>query len=409
MVHARLPSNLFLLTAVTLGASAALAKQLFGALCGTSSSGAGVKTRKAAMLHRMADKQAIIDRLVKNLAEVITEDELRARLGQSQNRLTHYIGFEISGYVHIGQGIMSALVMKDLTDLGVQCTVWLADWHTWINGKLDGTKETAARIGRGYFTEAITACYKAVGGNPEDLEFRVASQWYAKDALRYMELEKQVEQNTTLARIQRSISIMGKLEASAVDFATLTYPGMQVADIFYQNIDIAHSAMDQRKAHVIMRDVADKVMPGRPKPVAIHHPLIDGLSGKKKMSKSDPDSAVFIHDAESEIERKIKKAFAPEKETEKNAIINWSKHLLSWNRGGRPFRLERKPEHGGAVEFTTYEDLEAAYAAGDVHPMDLKNTVAQELSELLAPVREHFAKPDIAAKKAELDKVLQNQ
>ena len=364
------------------------------------------------MLNHMADKEAIINRLVKNLAEIITEDEFRQRLSASWRTgdpLTHYIGFEISGYVHIGQGIMSALVMKDLTDLGVKCTVWLADWHTWINDKLDGTKETAARIGQGYFTEAMKACLLAVGGDPAKIEFRLASQWYAKDSLRYMELEKKVEKATTLARMQRSISIMGKEEGSAVDFASLTYPAMQVTDILYQDIHIVHAAMDQRKAHVIMRDVADKVMPGRPKPVAIHHPLVDGLSGKKKMSKSDPDSAVFIHDAKSEIERKIKKAFAPEKETDKNAIINWSKHLLFWDRGEKPFRIEREEKHGGAVEFTTYEELEAAYAAGDVHPMDLKNAVAQELIDLLKPVREHFAQPKIAAMKQELDEMLERR
>ena len=90
----------------------------------------------------MPDQEKIINRLVQNCAEIITEDEFTERIN-SGDELTHYIGFEISGYVHLGTGLMSALVMKDLTDLGVKCTVWLADWHTWINDKLDGTKETA--------------------------------------------------------------------------------------------------------------------------------------------------------------------------------------------------------------------------------------------------------------------------
>lgn len=350
----------------------------------------------------MANNEEIIKRLVSQSTEVITEEEFRSRLS-SGTPLTHYIGFEISGYVHIGQGIMSALVMKDLTELGVQCTVWLADWHTWLNEKLDGTKETAAKIGRGYFTEAIKACFLAVGGDPQQLEFRLASDWYVKDALRYMELEKKVEKETTLSRMQRSLSIMGREEGSAVNVASLTYPGMQAADIFYQNIDIAHASMDQRKAHVIMRDVANKVIPGKPKPVAIHHPLIDGLSGEKKMSKSDPNSAMFIHDAPEEIERKINKAYAPAKDISKNPMLNWTKNLLFWNRLGK---LEIKHKYGGAIGFNTYEQLEIAYAKGLVHPADLKTAVAKELIALLAPVREHFAKPEIAAKKAELDQVL---
>ena len=358
----------------------------------------------------MNENEDIINRLTRNSAEIITEREFRERLEDSDH-LTHYIGFEISGYVHLGTGIMSALIIKDLTDLGVKCTVWLADWHSWINDKLDGTKKTAAKIGQGYFTEAIKASYTAVGGDPDDIEFRLGSDWYAKDALKYMELEKTVEKATTLSRMQRSISIAGKNEGDSVHFATLTYPAMQVADIFYQDIDIVHAGMDQRKAHVIMRDAADVVIPGVAKPVAIHHPLLQSLNGKDKedkMSKSDPDSAIFVHDEAEEIERKIKKAYAPEKETEHNPVLNWTKNILFWNRT-TPFVIERTEEHGGNVEFSTYEDLENAYAAGDLHPMDLKATVAKELIELLAPVREHFAKPGITKLKAELDKVLETK
>ncbi|HLD08546.1 MAG TPA: tyrosine--tRNA ligase, partial [Methylophilaceae bacterium] len=322
--------------------------------------------------------------------------------------LTHYIGFEISGYVHIGQGIMSALVMKDLTDLGVKCTIWLADWHTWINDKLDGTKETAANIGMGYFAEAMRACFKAVGGDPALLDIKLASAAYGQNAMAYWETVIAVAKHTTDARVKRSISIMGREAGENVEFATLMYPVMQVADIFFLNVDIAHASMDQRKAHVVMRDVAEKVAPERPKPIALHHPLIDGLDGEQKMSKSKPDSAVFIHDTPEDIQRKIKKAFCQEKNIEQNPILNWTKNILFWHRQ-TPFVIERKPEHGGTVEFMEYGELEQAFAAGEVHPMDLKATVAKELIALLAPVREHFADPQHAAQKEELDKVLANR
>lgn len=358
----------------------------------------------------MKDKEVIIKRLLANTAEVITAEEFETRINSGE-KLTHYIGFEISGYVHIGQGIMSALVIKDLLELGVHCTIWLADWHTWVNHKLDGKKETAQAIGKGYFTEAMTACLLAVGADPTKVEFRLASEWYAKDWGNYWETVVAVAQHTTDARIKRSISIMGREAGESVEAATLLYPLMQVADIFYQDIDIAHASMDQRKAHVVMRDVADKILSKNKKPIALHHPLIDSLTGKAKMSKSEPNSAVFIHDTEEEIRSKIQKAFCPEKDIEKNPILNWTKHLLFWSASRRtqPFRIERKPEHGGPVEFTAYEELEKAFGAGDVHPMDLKAAVADELIILLAPAREHFKKSDVAAKKEELDKVLESK
>ncbi len=352
----------------------------------------------------MTEKQEIINRLIGNVAEVITESEFRERV-ESGAPLTHYIGFEISGYVHIGQGIMSALVIKDLQALGVKCTIWLADWHTAINHKLDGTKETAAKIGKGYFTEAMKACLLAVGADADAVEFRLASQWYEKDATKYWEMVMNVAQHTTLARMQRSISIMGKEAGEDVELATLLYPAMQVADIFYLNIDIAHASMDQRKAHVVMRDSASAVIPNAPKPIALHHGLVDSLTGENKMSKSKPDSAVFIHDSAEEIERKIKKAFCEEGNIEKNPILNWAKNILFWSRTA-PFIIEREEKHGGNATFGSYAELEAAYAKGDIHPMDLKAAVAKEIIELLAPAREHFAKSDIAALKKELDDVV---
>jgi tyrosyl-tRNA synthetase len=200
---------------------------------------------------------------------------------------------------------------------------------------------------------------------------------------------------------------------------------MQVADIFYLDVDIAHAGMEQRKAHVVMRDVADKVAPGKSKPIALHHNLLTGLQkplewpipeGKDvkevlmemKMSKSKSDSAIWVHDTPEEIQKKITKAFCPEKEVQYNPILNWTKNIFFWNRT-EPFVIKRKPEHGGDATFQTYKELETAYAAGEVHPMDLKATVAEELITLLAPVREHFAKPEIAAKKEQLDKLLANK
>lgn len=373
------------------------------------------------MYASMPEKDDIINRLVQNSAEIITDEEFRQRL-ESGKPLTHYIGFEISGYVHLGTGIMSALVMKDLADLGVKCTVWLADWHTLINDKLDGRLETAQTIGRGYFTEALKASYMAVGGNPDDLEFRLASEWYNKDWSSYWQTVIQVSKHTTLSRMMRSVDILGRESGPEMDHAKTMYPSMQVADIFYQSLDIVHAGMDQRKAHVIMRDVGNKVRPIEQKPIAIHHPLLIGLqkphrwpipSGisekevilEMKMSKSDPKSAIWVHDSPEELEAKIMKAFCPEREVQYNPVLNWTKHVLFWNRA-QPFRIDRKPEHGGTVEFETYTNLETVYAEGRVHPMDLKSTIAREFIDLLAPVRAHFARPSIAAAKAKLDRVL---
>src|SRR5438093_836820 len=53
---------------------------------------------------------------------------------------------------------------------------------------------------------------------------------------------------------------------------------------------------------------------------------------------------------------------------------------------------ERDLKYGGKVEVETYQQLEEAFAAGKIHPKDLKSNISRILSEKLAPVREYFRK-----------------
>jgi tyrosyl-tRNA synthetase len=57
--------------------------------------------------------------------------------------------------------------------------------------------------------------------------------------------------------------------------------------------------------------------------------MISGLKeGQEKMSKSDPDSAIFMEDSVEDVKRKIKKAFCPPEVVEKNPIMDYTKHII---------------------------------------------------------------------------------
>jgi len=369
-------------------------------------------------------RAALIER---NLAEFLTREELLALL-RAGVPLRHYIGFEISGKIHLGTGLMSMSKVRDFTEAGVQCTVFLADWHTWINDKLGGDRDLIHRVATSYFTEGFKASMKCVGGDPSRLNFVLGSDLYTERP-DYWATVIDVSKNTTLARMQRSISILGRAEGEQVDFAKLIYPAMQAADIFALGVHIAHAGMDQRKAHVVARDVALHVR-GNPlrdgdghvvKPLAAHHPLLMGLKkppvwpipeggardafAAMKMSKSDPSSAVFVHDDPDEVRRKVMKAFCPPGETGFNPVLNWMEHIVFGLEGG-PLRIERSEANGGPVSFDTYEELATAYADGSLHPMDAKATLADHLIDRLAPAREHFAQPEVRAMLEELDAAL---
>lgn len=48
------------------------------------------------------------------------------------------------------------------------------------------------------------------------------------------------------------------------------------------------------------------------KPIVLSSHMIPGLKeNQQKMSKSDPNSAIFVEDSEKEISSKLKKAFCP--------------------------------------------------------------------------------------------------
>ncbi len=331
--------------------------------------------------------------ITRNLEEVLTEEELKTLL-ESGVPLLHYIGFEISGKVHLGQGLAVMQKVKEIHEAGAEIIIFLADWHGWINNKLDGTLETATRMAREYFEEAMKAAYICVRGNPDDLKFILGSELYDKT---YWPKVIGVAKATTISRMMRSTDIMGKMAGDSSDTASLFYPAMQAADIFQMGINLTHAGTDQRNVHVVAREAAKEL--GAKKPVAIHHHLLQGLLKPEgqdrvalKMSKSKPGSAVFITDSPDEIKRKVGNAFCPEGIVELNPILDWCKHLILASQG-ETLRIQRKPEHGGDVTYSSYEDLEKDYVEKKLHPMDLKMAVAEWLIKKLEPARDYFEDP----------------
>lgn len=364
----------------------------------------------------------------RNTEEIIGEDELKELLHQGE-KLKHYIGFEISGKPHLGHGLVCMAKVKDFIDAGIDCSVFLADWHSWINDKLGGDREIIKKIGVGYFKEVMIAAFKCVGGDEKKLKFVLGSDLYHNND-KYWETLIDVSKNTSLARMQRSVTIMGRKEGENIDFAKMIYPPMQVADIFIQGINIPHAGMDQRKAQVIARDVAMK-MKVSPllnkkkeiiKPMAVHGHLIMGLQKphiwpvpddklqdfkvELKMSKSVPSSAVYMDDSVGEIEKKISKAFCPEKHIDYNPLLDWTKYIV-FAIGEKPFlKVERDKKFGGGVKYLSYEKLEKDFFEGKLHPVDLKNALSKKLIEILEPARKHLSSPRIQKLKKEMENLI---
>ena len=329
--------------------------------------------------------------------EVITEEELR-QLFQTNERPQHYIGFEISGKVHLGTGLMTAMKIRDFMEAGVRPIIFLADFHTWINNKLGGDLQRIREVANGYFKHAFIS----LGLEEPRVRYVLASELYDQE---YWKRVIQVSKSTTIRRMVRCMTIMGRREQEAVEAASMLYPAMQAADIYTLGIDLAHAGMDQRKVHILARECADKLK--AKKPVAVHSHLLMGLQQAQrmgyeqnerldleisgKMSKSKPESCIYIHDSEQEIARKIGAAYCPPKAVEGNPIIELCEYIVMRD-PKKALRIERPAKFGGDIEFASIDELKKAYAEGKLHPADLKASVARELAALLKPSRNYFAK-----------------
>ncbi len=329
----------------------------------------------------------------RGLEEIITEERLSSLLKEGR-RLRAYIGVEPSGLFTIGWMIWASK-FKDLIDSGIESILLQATWHAWINDKLGGDMENirmcAAYIG--YCLEAL--------GIPRN-SYRTVYADELVSSKDYWSLVLKVAKALTLNRVKRALTIMGrKSDEATMDFSKLIYPCMQVADIFYLDLDLCLGGMDQRRAHVLAIEVADKL--NKRKPVALHTPILIGLAGlgrmegsvkgeaiyKFKMSKSKPETALFIHDEEDEIKRKIMKAYCPAKMVENNPVLEICR-LILFSKPDFTLKIERELRHGGDIEVNDYLELEDLYFKGELHPLDLKRAVFMALNERLKPVRKYF-------------------
>ncbi|MEX1053180.1 MAG: tyrosine--tRNA ligase [Nitrosopumilaceae archaeon] len=323
--------------------------------------------------------------------EVVTNEEL-ANLFNTNAHPKHYIGLEISGFLHLGSLILTCFKINDFIKAGIRCTVFLADWHTFINDKLGGNLETIRSVSEYYASAFKFLC--------PGIEILQGSKLYESRREYWTELI-QFAKHISLPRAMRTLTIMGRSEKDKLDLAQMLYAPMQAVDIHTMDLDIVHAGMDQRKIHMLVREVFPKM--NWKVPVAIHHHLLPGLSEPEltseedskissKMSKTKPTSGIFIHDTDEEIQSKIKKAWCPEGVVENNPLLEISRYVILHE--FKEVLVERSSKFGGNVSYTNYSQLESDFIQKKLHPSDLKKTVETYLIKIISPIRKNIILKD---------------
>jgi tyrosyl-tRNA synthetase len=325
----------------------------------------------------------VYERITRNAAEVVTEEEVRA-LAESPEGKRAYVGYEPSGVLHIGH-MLTATKLMDLQEAGFEVTVLLADVHAYLNdkGSFEEIRETAERM---------KAQFLAYGLEAERTEFVLGSSFQFEEE--YVLDLHALELATSMARAERAMAEIKSGDTVRVSQAV--YPLMQALDIAYLDVDLAVGGMEQRKVHMLARDTLPEIDAGSPS--CLHTPLIADLgSGVGKMSSSE-GVTISMEDSTEEIREKVNAAYCPptrdpdpteDGEARENPVLQVFEYHV-FPRFERVV-VERPEQYGGDLTYDDYESLAADLESGELHPADAKGALARYLDELVAPGREKLA------------------
>ncbi len=320
------------------------------------------------MMVTIMDMDSAMNTIKQGALEVVTPEELKIKLEKDER--TAYIGYEPSGKVHLGHAI-TVKKMIDLQKAGFKIKILLADLHAYLNGK--GSLEEIKEI-----SEYNQRCFRALGLS-EDTEFILGSSFQTRE--NYTMKVYQLALSTTLTRAKRSMAQITR-DAEDHQVAEVIYPLMQVVDMLFLEVDLAVGGMEQRKIHMLARDNLPKL--GFQSPVCVHTPLLHGTDGSDKMSSSK-ENFIAIDDEPEVISKKIKKSYCPAGEVEGNPVLEIAHHFIFSEMD--TMTIKRPEKFGGNLELTQAE-VERMYKDGKLHPLDLKNGVAECLADILEPVRD---------------------
>lgn len=319
------------------------------------------------------DKNERKELVLRNTEEIVTEEELDEVLEKDDP--TTYIGYETSGPLHLGHWL-SIRKALDMQKAGFNVKILFADLHTYLNKK--GEEEWIQAM-----TEYWQATFEACG---LDADF-IRGREFQEDTDYFHDI-LELSLNTTINRGTRSMQEVARGDRDSQSISQIVYPLMQALDIEYLDVDVAIGGIEQRKIHMLAREVLPKI--DYRKPTCLHHPLVVSLTGGDKMSSSKPETMFPLHASKETIKERINGAYCPQGETEENPVIQLTRfHIFG---DDDVLSIERPDEYGGNIEYEELEELKNDFGSGDLHPQDLKNAVAKHLASKLEPVRERFRK-----------------
>jgi tyrosyl-tRNA synthetase len=312
----------------------------------------------------------------RNTEEIIGEDVLFKMVREGKSPVVYW-GTAPTGMPHAGY-FFPALKIADLLRAGCQVKILIADLHA----ALDNTHWNELDSRYDYYSKAIPLLIKALGADTKKLEFVKGSEFQLKPEYMYDVL--QLSSSSSVRDATKAGSEVVK-QSDNPQVSGLIYPLMQALDEEYLQVDAQLGGTDQRKIMVLAREKLPRI--GYKERIEILHPLIPGLIGEK-MSASVEKSKIDLLDDEKTVKKKLNSADCVEGDPH-NGVVAFVKYVLMTLKldKGEKFVIKRPEKYGGNLEYDNYEDLEKDFVDKKLHPLDLKNAVANEISEILKVIQ----------------------
>lgn len=314
----------------------------------------------------------------RNTEEIIGEDELKNLLGGKKKPVVYW-GTAPTGRPHVGY-FLPALKIADLLKSGFKVKILLADLHA----ALDNVEWPVLEKRYDYYAKIIPLMIESMGVNTKDLEFVKGSDYQLKP--QYMLDVLRLASMTSVHDATKAASEVVK-QGDNPKVSGIIYPLMQMADEQYLDADAQLGGTDQRKIMVLAREKLLKLC-YKPR-VEILNPLIPGLIGRK-MSSSVESSKIDLLDNEESVRKKLNGADCVAGEPD-NGIMAFLKYVIMTLKkdNKKKFIVKRDKKYGGNLEYSNYEEIEKDFVAKKLHPLDLKNAVADEIIELLKLIQKN--------------------
>jgi tyrosyl-tRNA synthetase len=229
-----------------------------------------------------------VDVLKRGTVEVFREEELAEKLTEAAKKgrqLRIKLGLDpTSADIHLGHTVVLRK-MRQFQDLGHKAVLIIGDYTARI-GDPSGQDTTRPMLSSQQIEENAKTYFQQAGKildtSKEKLEVRYNSEWLEK--LTLIELIQLAAKKTVAQMLQRD-SFKARLRADEDVYThEFLYPLMQGYDSVVVKSDVELGGTDQTFNNLIGRDIQRAY--GQKPQVVITMPILVGLDGKEKMSKS---------------------------------------------------------------------------------------------------------------------------